>query len=118
MADEYCSDRKLHDLLAKHGNVDICDGIFDAVREFSHDSGINEIGSRKEVIDRNGSQFTWRRNVELQQAKKIGWKHFCVGTQQWDEDAMQWIKKQALAYQGHVLKYYKALCDISFSDYF
>ena len=67
VADEYCSDRKLHDLLAKHGTVDICDGISDAVGEFSHDSGSNEIGSRKEVIDRNGIQFTWRRNVEKHQ---------------------------------------------------
>ena len=96
MADEYCSDRKLHDLLAKHGTVDICDGISDAVGEFSHDSGINEIGSRKEVFDRNGSQFTRGRNVELHQLKMVGWEHFCEGTQPWDEDNAR-IKKQALA---------------------
>ena len=63
---------------------------------------------KKECINRNGSRFS-RRNVEPQQVKMVGWKHFCVGTQQWDEDAMQWIKKQALAYQGHVLKYDKTL---------
>ena len=69
MADEYCSDRKLHDLLAKHGTVDICEGISDAVGEFSHDSGINEISSRKEVIDKKGANSPRREIWSLIRSK-------------------------------------------------
>ena len=47
MADKYCSDRKLHDLLAKHGTEDICDGVTNVV-----ESSVMILGSAREAVER------------------------------------------------------------------
>ena len=70
-------------MLAKHGTVDICDGSSGAVGEFSHHPGINQT---RQATDKGMFQQKWE---QIQQEENTGWKPVFVGTQQWDEDAMQ-----------------------------
>ena len=119
MADKYWSDRKLHDLLAKHGTVDICDGISDALREsvIILASTRPDRQQKKECINRNGNRSAGGKYWSLNSSN--GWMQTLLRRDSTvGRGCNAWIMKQALADQGHVLKYKKALCDISFSDYF
>ena len=87
--------------------MDICDGISDAVEEFSHHPGINQT-----------RQATEKRNVSTEMGADSAGGNSGASTGQngWMETLLcrdstvgrgcnARAKKRALAYQGHVIKY-------------
>ena len=111
MAHEYCSDRKLHDLLAKHGTVDICDGISDAVEELSHHRGINQT---RQATEKGMYQQKWE---QIQQEENTG---ASTGQNGWMETSVLGLNSGTSMQckdseadfslpEGHVLKYGKTL---------
>ena len=78
----------MHDLLPKHSTVDTCDGISDAVEEFSHHPGINQT--------RQAEMGTYSAGGKYWSLNRSKWLdgNFCVGTQQWDEHAMQGFRSR------------------------
>ena len=53
----------MHDLLPKHSTVDICDGISDAVEEFSHHPGINQT---RQATEKGMYQQKWEQ-IQLEE---------------------------------------------------
>ena len=47
---------------------------------------------KKGMHQQKWEQIQQEEKLNPQQVKIVGWKHFCVGTQQWDEDAMQGLR--------------------------
>ena len=95
----------MHDLLPKHSTVDICDGISDAVEEFSHHPGINQT---RQATEKGMYQQKWE---QIQQKKcgastgQNGWiETLLCGISTVGRGCNARIEKKALAYQGSRVK--------------